>query len=198
MSAVSSTSDLARTPAALANPYESLTSEAFLKVMFAELTNQDPSKPTDSKALLEQIGTIRSIESDLELTRKLEEMNRRSEVAIAGGMLGKFAQGKTASGVTASGFIDSVSVTRDGTILNLSTGFQVAMDRLERLIDPALIGADDGNDQPGDNDDDDDAPEPEGGTGGPGDPPAGPPVGPPRNDDVTPRNEDTTGGAITP
>lgn len=136
------------------NAFEKFSSQDFLKIMFAELSKQDPLQPNDSKALLDQIGQIRSIESDLQLTRKLEDMARQNQVTVAGSLLGKFAQGKTTSGVTVSGFVDSVTTTKDGVVLNLSSGFSVAMDKLERIIDPAIIG---GEAPGGENDDDDDS-----------------------------------------
>lgn len=121
------------------NAYESLTSDEFLRIMFAELTRQDPSKPAESKDLLEQIGIIRSIESDLSLTRRLEDITRQNEVASAGSLVGQFVEGTTDSGVRGRGFVDSVSVTREGISLNLSSGHTVPLSRIERVYDPALI-----------------------------------------------------------
>lgn len=121
------------------NPYEALNSGDFLRIMFAELTNQDPSKPTDSKDLLDQIGVIRSIESNSALTTRLTEISRQNQVTTAGSLIGKFVQGMTDSGGRTQGFVDSVSVTREGAVLNLSSGLRVPMERLEEVIDPELI-----------------------------------------------------------
>lgn len=142
--------------------FQSFTSQDFLKVMFAELTKQDPLQPNDSKALLDQIGQIRAIESDLQLTDKLEEMSRQNQVTVGGSLLGKFAEGKTPSGAEVRGYVDSVSVTKEGLSLNLSTGFSIPMDRLSRVIDPALIQPAPGNNPtpPDGGDDDGDGNEP--------------------------------------
>lgn len=138
MSAISSNTG-SSSVASSTNPYEALNSGDFLRIMFAELVNQDPSKPTDSKDLLNQIGTIRSIESNSALTTKLAEISRQNQVTTAGSLIGKFAQGMTESGVRTQGYVDSVSVTRLGAVLNLSSGLRVPMDRLEEVIDPDLI-----------------------------------------------------------
>lgn len=167
------------------NAFEKFSSEDFLKIMFAELSKQDPLQPNDSKALLDQIGQIRSIESDLQLTRKLEDMARQNQVTVAGSLLGKFAQGKTSSGVTVSGFVDSVTTTKDGAVLNLSSGFSVAMDKLERIIDPAIIGGE----GPGGDDDDDDSTD--GGT-------TTPPTSPGQTGTVTIPTPPTNTGQTTP
>lgn len=126
-------------PPSTTNAYEALTSGDFLKIMFAELTNQDPSKPTDSKDLLSQIGVIRSIESNTALTTKLETISRQNQVTTGGTLIGKFARGMTDSGVRTQGYVDSVSITRAGVILNLSSGLRVPLERLEEVIDPVLI-----------------------------------------------------------
>ncbi len=139
MSAVTSTTNNSQTPSS-ANPFQALSSGDFLNIMFAELANQDPSKPTDSKDLLQQIGVIRSIESSTALTDRLGEISRQGQVTTAGGLIGKFAKGMTDSGVRTQGFVDSVTVTRTGALLNLSSGLKVPLDRLEEIIDPALIG----------------------------------------------------------
>src|SRR5690606_922860 len=116
-----------------------LTSGDFLKIMFAELTNQDPSKPTDSKDLLSQIGVIRSIESNTALTTKLETISRQNQATTGGTLIEKFARGMTDSCVRTQGYVDSVSITRAGVILNLSSGLRVPLERLEEVIDPVLI-----------------------------------------------------------
>ena len=48
--------------------FSAMDSEEFVKIIFTELQNQDPFQPNDSSALLEQLNSIRSIESDMALT----------------------------------------------------------------------------------------------------------------------------------
>ena len=52
--------------------FTELTSEEFIKIIFTELQNQDPFKPNDSGALLEQLNSIRSSESDIEINGTFE------------------------------------------------------------------------------------------------------------------------------
>lgn len=151
MSAI--TSNLATNPAPSAtNAFQSLTSEDFIRVMFTELTNQDPSAPSDSKDLLNQISSIRAIESDLQLTDRLEQIALQNEISASGTLLGAFVIGLTDSGTKTQGFVDSVSVTRDGTILNLSSNQRVRLSSVSEVIDPALVQPvpNPGDDQTGD------------------------------------------------
>lgn len=149
MSAISSqqTQPLQLNAEPTTDPYRELTSADFLELIFAELSRQDPSEPTDTKALLDQISTIRSIESDLQLSERLDEIVRQNEIASSSALVGKFATGFTDSFVETAGFIDAVRITDNGVRLILSSGQEVAMDNVQEVIDPALIGIDDGVNQ---------------------------------------------------
>ena len=46
------------------NGFSALTSEQFIKVIFTELSKQDPLQPSDSSKLLEQLSSIRSIQAE--------------------------------------------------------------------------------------------------------------------------------------
>lgn len=165
--------------------YSTLGSDEFIKVMFAELSRQDPLQPNDTSKLLEQLGQIRSIESDLALQKNLEGLIRQNEITSAGGLIGKFAVGTTDANDRVQGYVDSISVTREGVRLNLSTGFQVQLSRLEQIVDPDLVSPT--NPPPaggGGSDDDEEVPSTptQTPTGGPSVPPTS---APPR--DPTPR-----------
>ena len=126
------------------DPYREMTSSDFMDLIFTELSNQDPTEPTDTKALLDQISTIRAIESDLQLSDRLDQVVRQNEIAASSALVGKFATGLTDSFVEAAGFVDAVRVTDEGVRLILSSGQEVTMENVRDIIDPALIGTDDG------------------------------------------------------
>lgn len=131
----------ATTPAGASSTggFDDVSSQDFLAIILSELQNQDPLSPNDTQALLDQIGTIRSIESDLELTDKLEEIAKRGEISSASSLVGTFAAGRTDNGQEVVGFVDSVSVTRDGLRLNLGTGFSIALNNVDEIVDPSLL-----------------------------------------------------------
>ncbi len=139
MSAIPSVSSAA--PASTTNAFNALSSEDFVRIMFTELTNQDPLAPSDTKAVLDQISSIRSIESDLKLTSKLETLVSQNELASAGTLIGKFVSGLTVEGTRVGDLVLSVSATKNGAILNLASGDKVSMSRIEEIIDPATLGA---------------------------------------------------------
>ncbi len=122
-----------------ASGFDSVSSQDFLAIILSELQNQDPLSPNDTQALLDQIGTIRQIESDLELSQSLKDIAARGEISSAGSLVGTFVAGRTDNGQEVVGYVDSVSITRDGLRLNLGTGFSVPLKNLDEIVDPQLL-----------------------------------------------------------
>ena len=133
MSAISSAGSTA-SPASSTSAFNNLSSEDFVKIMLSELSNQDPLAPNDSKAILEQISSIRSIESDLSLKSALESLVQQSQFSSAGGLIGKGVTGKLSDGATVEGLVLSVSNGRDGPAVNLTGGWQVKMDDILEIF----------------------------------------------------------------
>ena len=67
----------------------------FRHVIFTELANQDPLSPSDSSELLDQMNSIRSIESDLQMMNKLESLVFENQLSSASSMIGNFVGGLT-------------------------------------------------------------------------------------------------------
>ncbi|RMH29038.1 MAG: hypothetical protein D6693_02555 [Planctomycetota bacterium] len=137
MSAITSATGAA--PPSATNAFNDITSDEFIRIMFSELTNQDPLAPNDTKAVLDQISSIRSIESDLKLSDKLEALVSQNELASAGTLIGKFVSGLTDDGARVADLVLSVTQTRNGAVLNLASGAQVSMSRVEEIVDQDLI-----------------------------------------------------------
>jgi flagellar basal-body rod modification protein FlgD len=121
------------------NAFSDLTSEEFVKIMFTELANQDPLKPNDSSALLEQMSSLRSIQSDIDLSSKLQSMVSQNQLAAAGGLIGKYISGISTGNLRVEGEVISVSRTNEGPVLNLDNGFRVRFENVDEMIDPSIF-----------------------------------------------------------
>lgn len=88
--------------------------DQFLKLMIAELQNQDPLNPTDNQAILEQINTIRNIGATDKMTETLSAVLVGQTLSNAATLIGKQIDALTDDGKTVQGKVDSVSVV-DGT-----------------------------------------------------------------------------------
>jgi flagellar basal-body rod modification protein FlgD len=138
MSQISQSSLLGSTTAGASsgarNRFSDLSSEEFVKIMFTELTNQDPLKPNDSNQLLEQMSNLRSIQSNIDLQDKLSQVVTQSQLATAGGLLGREVSGITEDGQTVRGIVRSVSQTKDGPVLNLPAGVRLPFGRVDAIL----------------------------------------------------------------
>ena len=117
------TSSSSSSSSTLTGATESLGRDDFFKLLIAELTNQDPLKPNDSTQMLEQLSSLRSIQSDMNLTEKLESILTQSQLSTAGSLIGKYVSGLTAGGQRVVGEVVSVARNADGPILRLSNNF---------------------------------------------------------------------------
>ncbi len=126
-------------PASTGNAFDTFTSQDFLELMFSELTNQDPLQPSDTGDLIDQIGQIRSIEADVNLTEQLETIVSRSEIASAGNLVGSYVVGVSDSGLSREGLVLSVSVTDDGPVLNLHNNARIPLGSVREFVDPSAF-----------------------------------------------------------
>jgi flagellar basal-body rod modification protein FlgD len=118
------------------NRFAELQSSEFINVMLAELANQDPFEPSDSSAILEQLSSLRNIESQLKLQEKLETLVLQNQITSAGGMLGKLVSGLTDTNDQSTGVVTSVRVNEGRVLLELDSGQTLPLDRVAQIDNP--------------------------------------------------------------
>lgn len=143
-----------------ADPFNTLSSAEFLEIMFTELQNQDPLEPQDSQAMLNQLSSLRSIESDSKMVQSLEGLVQQNEFAAASQLIGSLVSGITLDNRRTADMVISVSQTEFGPVLNLFDGSRMFFDQVDEIAGPI----DDPIDP--DPDDDDDGPPPNGNSNG--------------------------------
>lgn len=113
--------------------FSDLNSQDFVKIMFTELSNQDPLKPNDSNALLQQMSNLRSIQSDIDLSSKLESLVSQNQMASASNLLGRYVSGLSETNERVVGVVATVSRTSDGPVLTLDDGTRVPFSQVDEL-----------------------------------------------------------------
>ena len=116
--------------------FNDMSSEDFIKIIFTELQQQDPFEPNDSSALLEQLNSIRQIESDIQMTEQLQSIVFQNQLASAGNLIGNIVQGILPTGDRVAGTVLSVMRQGDSVSLELDTGWLLPMDNVEIIVDP--------------------------------------------------------------
>lgn len=124
-----------RAPAQTENRFSDLSSQEFVEIIFAELANQNPLEPSDTGALLDQLSTLRSIQSDIDLQSKLESLVAQNELTSAASMIGKFVSGVSAEGEFVEDFVFSVTRTQNGPVLNLDSGKRLTLANVHEIVD---------------------------------------------------------------
>jgi flagellar hook assembly protein FlgD len=87
------------------------------------------------RIMLEQLDSIRSIESDLQLTEQLNALVTQNQLAAAANMIGKFVSGLTADADRVEGRVVSVSRQGDTVNVELDNGWVLPIDGIESIID---------------------------------------------------------------
>ena len=141
LSSIASPSQSSAAGASGANPYAELDSGEFIQIMLSELSNQDPFQPNDSAAILEQLSSLRSIESDLSLQSKLESLVLQNSIGQAGALIGKFAEGLDGDGNSFGGLVTSVRINDGKAELELDSGRKLPIERVTGVFNASTDGA---------------------------------------------------------
>jgi flagellar basal-body rod modification protein FlgD len=82
----------------------------FLQLMVSELTHQDPLNPMDNTQLVQQIGELRSIAAQDQLTSTLQALQTQQSLTTASSLIGKKVTALSTDNENITGTITSVSV----------------------------------------------------------------------------------------
>ncbi|AZO45075.1 flagellar hook assembly protein FlgD [Mesorhizobium sp. M7D.F.Ca.US.005.01.1.1] len=98
--------------------------QSFLKLLIAEMKNQDPTKPMDSTQYVAQLATFSQVEQSVQTNTKLGQIMQSSALSQADALIGRSitsADGKT------TGTVASVRLASSGLIAVLQNGTEVAV-----------------------------------------------------------------------
>jgi len=127
--------------------------DAFLKLLVAEMKNQDPTSPMESTEYVAQLAAFSQVEQSVQINAKLDNILQVSALTQATAMIGKeitSADGKT------TGVVKEVKLYSDGVIAILENGEKVLIEPGIEVREPGQGGEDDGDDDGDDGDDDSD------------------------------------------
>lgn len=108
-----------------------LNYDSFLKLLVAQMQNQDPTDPVDASQQMSQLASFSNVEQAIKTNKHLESLIQESSLTQATGLIGKTvtsADGKT-TGVVKSVDINSDGLTatlENGNTVTIQTGIQVA------------------------------------------------------------------------
>lgn len=113
--------------AASPSPQTGMDYQAFLRLLVAEISNQDPLNPTSSSEYVAQFASFSSVEQAIQTNKKLDSMMTVSALTQANSLIGRTA---TSGDASISGIVQAVRVAggevqailENGKVLPLSSG----------------------------------------------------------------------------
>lgn len=132
ISATSAITGKGSTATTSASERSQLTRDEFLKLLTAELVNQDPFAPVDSKEFVGQLSQLQSLEATSALTDGIRSLVLGNELASAGALIGKTVTGKDSDGEPVEGLVEKV-VVRDGRASLVVGGKQVPLAAISEI-----------------------------------------------------------------
>lgn len=116
-----------------------LDSDAFLKLLVAQMRYQNPLAPTDASAMLEQTAQFTSVETLQAISETNQALLGFQQTTMALGVVGKEVTAFSVDGTQVQGTVDTVRFTADGPILELDIGIEVPLNNVIDVSTPAPV-----------------------------------------------------------
>src|SRR3954470_17778603 len=122
----SSTSSTSSAKPSAADAINDVDLNSFLKLMIAELQQQDPLNPLDNKDMLNQIAQIRAIGASDKLTKTLDSVLLGQNISSATNLLGADISALTDNGQSVTGIVSRVAIDKGSPKLHVENSPGVA------------------------------------------------------------------------
>lgn len=98
--------------------------QSFLKLLVAQMKNQDPTQPMDSTQYVAQLAQFSNVEQSIQVNKKLSELLQVSAISQANSLLGRTV---TSADGSVTGVVQQVKLATNGVIAVLEGGTEVVM-----------------------------------------------------------------------
>ena len=138
VSATSTTTDTSYTPNVSATESSSdskdatLNYESFLKLLVAQLKNQDPTEPMDATAQMAQLATFSQVEQTIKTNSNLESLLQRTSLQEADSVIGRTV---TSEDGKITGVVKEVTLYTDGIVATLDSGEKLVIGHGVKVTD---------------------------------------------------------------
>lgn len=113
-----------------------LDSDAFLKLLVAQMKYQNPLAPTDASAMLQQTAQFTTVETLKAISETNQALLGFQQTTLAMGTVGKEIDAYSVAGNRVTGVVDTVRFTVDGPILELDSGINVPLANVIEVSTP--------------------------------------------------------------
>jgi len=93
--------------------------DAFMKLMLAQMRQQDPLNPMDNTDFLAQLAQFNALEEMVQLNQTMTNFVHGQQLSQASALIGKQASGLDSQGMPVSGVVSEVHVAGDKVMLTI-------------------------------------------------------------------------------
>jgi len=93
--------------------------ESFLKLLVAQMKNQDPTEPMDATQQMSQLATFSQVEQTVKTNKNLESLLQRTSLQEANSVIGRTV---TSEDGKITGVVKEVTLYNDGIVAKLDSG----------------------------------------------------------------------------
>jgi flagellar basal-body rod modification protein FlgD len=95
-----------------------LGKQDFLKLLMAQLQNQDPLKPMDDTQMIAQMAQFSALEATQQLQQTIQQSNNVQTIFQAGALIGKYIQANESDGTSTTGAVTGVDFTSTNGVVS--------------------------------------------------------------------------------
>lgn len=129
MNVTSPTSAPRQAPTAEAPSKTEVDYQSFLKLLVAQMKNQDPTNPMDSTQYVAQLAAFSQVEQSVQINSKLDQMLQSSALAQADSLIGRTV---TSADGKITGKVEEVRLITNGIVAVLEDGKEI-------LVGPGVV-----------------------------------------------------------
>jgi flagellar basal-body rod modification protein FlgD len=124
MNVLAVSNNAAQNGAATAPASNTVDYQSFLRLLVAQMKNQDPTAPMDSTDYVAQLATFSQVEQSVQVNAKLDQLLQSSQLSQASSIIGRTV---TSADGSISGKVAEVRLFSDGIIAVLEDKREVPM-----------------------------------------------------------------------
>jgi len=102
----------------VADKTKSLGKDDFLKLLIAQMRNQDPMKPMDDSQTIAQMAQFSALEATQQLQQTIQQSNNVQTIFQAVSMIGKYVQAGQSDGTDVVGAVTGVNFTTTNGVVS--------------------------------------------------------------------------------
>lgn len=110
----------------------SLGEDAFMKLLLAQMRNQDPLKPMEDKDFIAQLAQFNSLNQLTQMSKTLDELVKSQALSQGSALIGKTVSGLSSDGSAISGVVSGLQLSGGSITLDVD-GKRIPLDNVHSV-----------------------------------------------------------------